>query len=226
MGAPRITISASLLSADFADLGAQVRAADEAGCDEIHFDVMDGRFVPNLTIGAPVLAAVRRHTDLPISVHMMVEDAGSLLEQFVAAGASSYTVHVEACTHLHATLEEIRRSGLRAGVTLNPATPLCAIEEVLPSVDRVLVMSVNPGFGGQRFIPGTLAKIERLSRMLEDAGLDVEVAVDGGINADTAAAVVRAGARTLISGSGIFGHPQGIAAGVRALREAAVSTAP
>ena len=223
MGAPLIRISASLLSADFADLGAQVRAADETGCDEIHFDVMDGRFVPNLTIGAPVLAAVRRHTDLPISVHMMVEDAGILLEQFVAAGASMFTVHVEACTHLHATLEAIRRSGLRAGVTLNPATPLCAIEEALPYVDRVLVMTVNPGFGGQQFIPGTLPKIERLALLLDDAGLDVDLAVDGGINADTSPAVVRAGARTLISGSGIFGHPDGIAAGVKALREAAAS---
>jgi len=225
MGGPRITISASLLSADFADLGGQVRAAHEAGCDEIHFDVMDGRFVPNLTIGAPVLAAVRRHTDLPISVHMMVEDAGSLLDQFVAAGASTFTVHVEACAHLHATLEAIRGSGLRAGVTLNPATPLCAIEEVLPCVDRVLVMTVNPGFGGQQFIPGTLPKIERLRCMLDDAGLDAELAVDGGIKAGPAPAVVRAGARTLISGSGIFGHPDGIASGVRALREAAASAA-
>ena len=226
MGGPRVTISASLLSADFADLGGQVRDADEAGCDEIHFDVMDGRFVPNLTIGAPVLAAVRRHTGLPISVHMMVEDAGSLLEQFVAAGASTFTVHVEACTHLHATLEKIRRSGLRAGVTLNLATPLCAIEEALPSVDRVLVMTVNPGFGGQQFIPGTLPKIERLRRTLDDAGLDVELAVDGGITAGTAPAAVRAGARTLISGSGIFGHPGGIASGVRALRDAAASAVP
>jgi len=221
----RVRISASLLSADFADLGGQVRAADEAGCDEIHFDVMDGRFVPNLTVGAPVLAAVRQHTDLPISAHMMVEDARSLLEQFVAAGASTYTVHVEACTHLHATLEEIRRAGLRAGVSLNPATPLSAIEEVLPSVDRVLVMTVNPGFGGQQFIPATLPKIESLRRTLDGAGLGVELAVDGGINADTAPAAVSAGARTLISGSGTFGHPEGIAAGLRALREAAASAA-
>ena len=226
MGGPRITISASLLSADFADLGGQVRAADEAGCDEIHFDVMDGRFVPNLTIGAPVLAAVRRHTDLPISVHMMVEDADPLLDAFVEAGAGVYTVHTEACADLHATLEKIHGSGLRAGVALNPATPLCAIKEALPCVDRVLVMTVNPGFGGQEFIPGTLPKIERLRHMLDDGGLDVELAVDGGIKADTALAVVRAGARTLISGSGIFGHPQGIAAGVRALREAAASAAP
>ena len=205
MGAPRIRISASLLSADFADLGAQVRAAEEAGCDEIHFDVMDGCFCPLLTFGAPV------------------EDAGILLEQFVAAGASMFTVHVEACTHLHATLEAIRRSGLRAGVTLNPGTPLCAIEEALPYVARVLVMAVNPGFGGQQFISGTLPKIERLALLLDDAGLDADLAVDGGINADTAPAAVRAGARTLVSGSGIFGHPDGIAAGVKELREAAAS---
>ncbi|MBM3957050.1 MAG: ribulose-phosphate 3-epimerase [Gemmatimonadetes bacterium] len=226
MSAPNVRISASLLSADFADLGAEVRAAEEAGCDEIHFDVMDGRFVPNLTIGAPVLAAVRRRTRLPISVHMMVVDAAALLEDFAAAGASSYTVHVEACTHLHAALEAIRRCGLRAGVALNPATPPSAIEEALPYADRVLVMTVNPGFGGQQFIPGTLRKIERLRRMLDDARLDVELAVDGGINVDTAPGVVRAGARTLIAGSAIFGHPGGIAAGVRAVREAAASATP
>jgi len=222
MSDPAMRISASILSADFADLGAQVHAAEEAGCDEIHFDVMDGRFVPNLTVGAPVLAAVRRHTKLPVSVHMMVEDAGALLDDFAAAGATTYTVHVEACTHLHATLTAIRGAGLRAGVTLNPSTPAAALEEALAWADRVLVMTVNPGFGGQEFILAVLSKIERLRRMIDDARLDVELAVDGGIKADTASAVVRAGARTLISGSGIFGHPGGIAAGVQELREAVV----
>jgi ribulose-phosphate 3-epimerase len=154
---------------------------------------------------------------------MMVEDAMELFDQFEAAGANTFTVHVEACTHLHAALQEIRASGLRAGVALNPATPAGAIEAALPYVDRVLVMTVNPGFGGQQFIRGTLPKIERLRDMVDDAGLDVEIAVDGGIKADTAPGVVAAGARTLISGSGVFGHPDGIAGAVRELRRAAES---
>ena len=218
MSDPAVKISASILSADFADLGAQVHAAEEAGCDEIHFDVMDGRFVPNLTVGAPVLAAVRRHTKLPVSVHMMVEDAGALLDDFAAAGATTYTVHVEACTHLHATLTAIRGAGLRAGVTLNPSTPAAALEAALAWADRVLVMTVNPGFGGQSFIPDALNKLIEARQRIDASGLDIRLEIDGGLKVDNIGEIARAGADTFVAGSAIF-NSDSYAATIEAMRK-------
>jgi ribulose-phosphate 3-epimerase len=226
-----IKIAASILAADFCRLGEQVAAAEAAGVDAIHCDVMDGRFVPNLTIGPLVVEAVRRATSLPIDVHLMIEQPERYLEPFARAGASSLTVHVETCAHLHRTVEQIRELGVRAGVTLNPATPLATLEEILAYVDVVLVMTVNPGFGGQSFIESMCAKVERLRAMAASQGCEVDVEVDGGINGHTAGRVVRAGANVLVAGSAIF-RPTGewtgeveaseIAAAVRRLRRAAM----
>jgi ribulose-phosphate 3-epimerase len=210
-----------LLSADFANLGRDVRAAEAAGCDEIHFDVMDGHFVPNLTFGAPVLKAVRGVTRLPIAAHLMVESPDRYVDAFAEAGASSLTVHVEASQHLHRTIEAIKAARMSAGVALNPSTPISAIEEALDYADSLLVMTVNPGFGGQKFIAGVLPKLARLAKAVAERGLDIDLGVDGGIKADTAPAAVEAGARTLVSGSGIFSHPRGVEFAVRELRSAA-----
>jgi ribulose-phosphate 3-epimerase len=221
-----IRISASLLSADFANLGRDVTAAERAGCDEIHFDVMDGHFVPNLTFGAPVLQAVRGVTGLPIAAHLMVEAPDRYIEAFAAAGATSFIVHVEICPHLHRTIEAIKSAGMQAGVAVNPSTSIAAIDEALDYTDAVLLMTVNPGFGGQKFITGVLPKMSRLARVVRERGLNVDIGVDGGIKADTARAAVEAGARTLVSGSGIFGHGRGIEAAVRELRLAATGSRP
>jgi ribulose-phosphate 3-epimerase len=219
-GTSPVRIAASLLAADLARLGSDVEAAQEAGCDEIHFDVMDGQFVPNISFGAPVLEWVRPLTGLPVDVHMMVRDPGRFIADFARAGATTFTVHVEACAHLHATLEQVRAAGMNAGVALNPATPVSAVEEVLPYVDRVLVMTVNPGYSGQAFIEGMTAKIAALAERLPWRTDGADLAVDGGIKADTARACATAGATMLVSGTGIFKHPDGLAAGVRALRTA------
>lgn len=213
-----LKISASILGADFANLGDAVLAAEKAGCDEVHFDVMDGRFVPNISIGLPVLEAVRRTTALPIDVHMMVEEPARFAGAFAKAGGTMFTVHVEACADVRDTISAARRAGMKTGVSIKPATPVSAVEPLLAEVDRVLVMSVEPGFGGQAFVPETLPKIERLRRLASARCLSFEVAVDGGIKPDNAARVVQAGADTLISGTGIFRHQHGVSGAVAAFR--------
>ena len=200
-----VKIAPSILSADFARLANALKDAEQAGADWIHVDVMDGHFVPNLTIGAPVVKALRRETKLPLDVHLMIEKPEQLIEAFVEAGAEYVTVHVEASVHLHRTIERIRELGAKPGVSLNPATPLSAIDEVLPYVDLVLVMSVNPGFGGQRYIPTSTAKIAALRRTLDERSLwGVEIEVDGGISPKTAPEVVAAGATVLVAGAAVF----------------------
>ncbi|HWO19434.1 MAG TPA: ribulose-phosphate 3-epimerase [Kofleriaceae bacterium] len=218
---PPIRIAPSILSADFGRLAAEVAAIGTA--DYVHVDVMDGHFVPNLTIGPIVVEAVRRATSLPLDVHLMIEDAERWVGAYAKAGADLIGVHVEACPHLHRTVGQIRELGVRPVVVLNPHTPLEAIEYVLPDVAMVLVMSVNPGFGGQRFIPSALDKIRRLRRMIDERGLDVEIEVDGGIKVDNVAAACAAGANVIVSGSGVFGTPDYAAtiAELRARGEAA-----
>ncbi len=212
-------LAPSILSADFLRLGEQIAACEQAGADWIHIDVMDGRFVPNLTMGPMIVAAARRATRLPLDVHLMVETPEPLLAAFAEAGADGLTVHVETCPHLHRTLQQIRALGCRAGVVLNPATPAALVEPVLHMVDLVLVMSVNPGFGGQAFLPEVLPKIARLRAWLDERQSPAWLEVDGGISAETIGAVRQAGATAFVAGSAVFGHPQGIAAGIQALRD-------
>ncbi len=220
-----IKIAASILSADFSRLGEQVKEAEAAGADWIHVDVMDGHFVPNLTMGPLVVRALRPVTDLPLDVHLMIESPERLIPDFAKAGADVLTVHVETCPNLHRTIQQIKTLGAKAGVTLNPATSLSTLEEILPDVDLVLVMSVNPGFGSQTYIPGSTAKITRLRQMLDERGLaKVELEVDGGIKADNAAQVVAAGATVLVAGSAIFNRQASVAANVAALRQGAETT--
>ena len=204
-----IKIAPSILSADFARLGEEVRKVEEGGADWIHVDVMDGHFVPNLTIGPVVVAALRPVTRLPLDVHLMIEKPERYLEEFVKAGADYLTVQAEACVHLHRTLQAIRDFGAKAGVSLNPHTPLCLIEEILEETDLILIMSVNPGFGGQKFIPRALDKVRRLSRLLGERGLSdrIELQVDGGIKLENCREVAAAGAGVLVAGSAIFGKP-------------------
>ena len=200
-----IRIAPSILSADFARLADGVAEAEEGGADWIHVDVMDGRFVPNITIGVPVVAALRRVTDLPLDVHLMIDAPERYVDAFVDAGADWLTVHQEASVHLHRTLETIRHRGARAGVSINPGTPAATLDEVLPFLDLVLVMSVNPGFGGQSFIPSALKKIEKARRIIEASGRDIRLEVDGGIKVDNIRHVADAGADTFVAGSAIFG---------------------
>ena len=194
-----IKIAPSILSADFARLGDQVKAAEAAGVDYIHVDVMDGHFVPNITIGPLVVKALRPITRLPLDVHLMIEQPERYLADFAAAGADILTVHVETCPHLHRTIQQIKELGVRAGVTLNPATPLNTLEEILPDVDLVLIMSVNPGFGGQSYIPASSAKIARLRAMLDAIDSPADLEVDGGVNVETITEVVAAGATVLVA---------------------------
>jgi len=213
----QVCIAASILAADFSQLGRDIRSLNDGGCDEIHFDVMDGTFVPNITFGAPVLEWIRPLTSLPIDIHMMVQEPGRFVDDFARAGADYFTVHVEACTHLHATVQSIKAAGMKVGVALNPGTPVSVLDEILPDIDRVLVMTVNPGFGGQQFIAGQLAKIAAIADRLP---WGVDIAVDGGVKVETAPRCVEAGASLLISGTGIFNHPDGVISGIAALREA------
>jgi len=215
-----IKIAASILAADFSRLGAQVAEAEAAGADWIHVDVMDGQFVPNITIGPPVVAALRKVTPLPLDAHLMIERPERHLAAFAGVGVDRLTVHVETCPHLHRTVQQIRSLGMQPGVTLNPATPLAALEEILPYVDLVLVMTVNPGFGGQEFIPSMLDKIRRLRDTLEALGSSAELEVDGGIDAETTPAVVAAGATVLVTGTAVFRAEEGIAAAMQRLRRA------
>ncbi len=186
-------------------MGQEIKDVEAAGADLIHVDVMDGRFVPNITIGPLVVKAIRPVTSLPLDVHLMIVEPERYVEAFAEAGADFITVHVEACTHLHRVIQQIKACGKRAGAVLNPATPLCSIEYVLEDLDMVLIMSVNPGFGGQKFIPSALSKIEELSQMVEERGLDLLIEVDGGVNASTIADVVKAGAHVCVAGSAVFG---------------------
>lgn len=214
-----IQIAPSLLAADFARLGEEVAAAETGGADLLHLDIMDGHFVPNITIGPLVVEAVRRTTSLPLDVHLMIEEPERYIPRFAQAGADILTVHVEACLHLHRTVQQIKGLGVKAGVSLNPATPLNSLEEILEYVDLVLVMTVNPGFGGQEFIAGMLAKVRRLRQMLDERGLNCELEVDGGINVETAPKVVAAGAKVLVAGEAIFGAEEGVAEAIRRIRE-------
>jgi len=211
----------SILTADFARLGEQIREAEAAGVDWIHLDVMDGNFVPNISFGPVLVQAVRQVTKLPLDVHLMIAQPDHFLADFAQAGANRLTVHVETCPHLQRTIQQIKELGCKAGVTLNPATPLSTLEEILPEVDLVLVMSVNPGFGGQKYIPSSSTKIARLRAMLDAIGSPAELEVDGGINAATIAEVVKAGASVLVIGSAIFNTQAPIAENVQQLRKRA-----
>lgn len=212
-----IKIAPSILSADFAELGPEIRRVEAAGADLIHIDVMDGHFVPNLTIGPPVVAALRKVSRLPFDVHLMVNNPQDMLSAFIKAGADIVTVHAEVAPHLHRLIQTIKEQGVKAGVSLNPSTPLSAVEEVLDIVDMVLIMSVNPGFGGQKFIPGAVDKIRRLREMITARGHKVDIEVDGGVNADTARQVTEAGANILVAGSAVYCAAD-IAAAIRTLR--------
>lgn len=211
-------IAPSILAADFARLGAQVREAEDAGADYIHVDVMDGHFVPNLTVGVPVVRSLAHVTRLPLDVHLMIEAPENLIDDFANAGAEMLTVHVETCPHLHRTVSQIHEAGAMAGVTLNPATPVALIEPIVDYVDQVLVMSVNPGFGGQTFIEGILSKVRRLRDVRQARGLDFEIEIDGGIDTHTAPRAVTAGADVLIVGSAIFNNRGSVADNISALR--------
>jgi len=202
-----VKISPSILSADFSKLGEEVRAVEAAGADYIHIDVMDGRFVPNITVGPLIVSAVKKVTKLPLDVHLMIERPSLYIDDFIEAGSDILTVSLEAATHLHRAIQSIKEKGVRAGVALNPSTHHSAIEYVLEDIDMALVMSVNPGFSGQKFIEGMLGKIETVRNIAEKRGIDLEIEVDGGINIDNIGKVSSAGANAFVAGSGIYGTP-------------------
>ncbi len=218
-----IKIAPSILSADFSRLGEQVAEAARGGADYIHVDIMDGHFVPNLTIGPLVVQAIRPWTDLPLDVHMMIAEPQRFIPQFAEAGADIITVHAEACTHLHRVVHQIKDAGKRAGVALNPGSPLALVEEVLPDLDLVLVMTVNPGFGGQAFIEGAVDKVRRMRAMLDQRGLRAELEVDGGISPRTAPRVVGAGARVLVAGSAVYNKQMTVAEAIAKIRASIAS---
>jgi len=216
-----IEIAPSILSANFACLGDQIEAVERGGAGILHVDVMDGHFVPNITVGLPVVKSLAKFTRLPIDAHLMISEPGTYAAQFVEAGAQMVSVHVEAVPHLHRTLMSIKSAGAQAGVVLNPSTPVYAVEEVLQFVDYVLVMSVNPGFGGQKFIPQAIDKVKRLRQMIVERQLNVRIEIDGGVDRSNIEKVVAAGAEIIVAGSAIFGKPDAEAA-VKELRNATV----
>ena len=218
---PKVEISASILNADFGCLCAQVQEAEVGGVDRFHMDVMDGRFVPNITFGPPIVEAVRHCTRKPIEAHLMIVEPDRYIPDFVAAGADTVLVHQEGCSHLHGTLQQIHRLGKKAGVVLNPATPLVTIVDILPEVEQVLIMSVNPGFGGQTFIESSMEKVAQLRQMIDERRLTCAIEVDGGIGPANAAAVARAGARVLVAGVAVFRTPEGIGTAIARLRQSA-----
>lgn len=219
-----IQIAPSILAADFTWLGDQIREAEAAGAGLIHIDVMDGRFVPNITMGSLVVAAARRSTSLPLDVHLMIVEPDHLLESFAEAGANTISVHWEACTHLHRTLQAIKALGCRAGVAVNPHTPALLLQEIMHLVDTVIVMTVNPGFGGQSFLPEMLPKVRQIREMAQGRAIDIEV--DGGVNTETALACVEAGANVLIAGTSVFNSKFSVAQGIGALRGVLESKKP
>jgi ribulose-phosphate 3-epimerase len=221
MNGRSIDIAPSILSADFSRLGDEIAAVERGGATILHVDVMDGHFVPNLTVGFPVVRSIAQATELPIDAHLMISEPGRYAQQFVEAGANMVSVHVEADAHLHRTLASIKAAGAQAGIVLNPATPIESLSEALAFADYVLVMSVNPGFGGQKFIPTSVDKVRRLRRMIEERQLDTRIEIDGGIDLENIASVVAAGAEIIVAGSAIFGAAD-LEAAVRELREATV----
>lgn len=217
----QVKIFPSLLAADFSNLAKDVAAVDGCGANGLHCDIMDGHFVPNITFGPLVVSAIKPHTSLPLYVHLMIERPEDYIEAFAEAGASEITVHAEACVHLHRTIQRVKGLGVDVGVALNPSSPLCLVENVISDIDVLLIMTVNPGFGGQTFIETMLPKIERARCMAEEAGVDLDIAVDGGIDTQTAPKVVRAGANVLIAGTSVFNNGTSVREACSALRLAA-----
>jgi len=213
-----VKLAPSILAADFARLGEQVAEAEKAGADRIHVDVMDGHFVPNLSMGAPIVQSLRRVTRLPLEIHLMISDPDFFLDEFAEAGSDSFLVHWEGNNNLHRTVQRIKALGKRAGVAINPATPAAVLEEILQDVEQVLIMTVNPGFGHQHFLPTTLPKIRRVRQMIEQIKPECDLEVDGGIDAETAPLAVAAGANVLVAGTAIFGESEGVTAAMTRLR--------